>query len=237
MTALLLFKSCNHTPVELYSSLRHSPSCFGQSNVGCIILIFQQLWVTSIPSGDSGGHRSRQGKLVVSILFQIFHYLQTCLYTSYTTDAVFPVSLLGTDLQWLQSRCINLLCSSNMRQVVRSLTIPMLHMGRLFFSIVVDSYAAQHTVDGVTVTLGLFDTAGQTEYDRIRPLAYPQTDVFLICFSLVDPNSFEHVGTKVDIPFLSAMGSILRRVHIAVVSRDHPEGTEVLSDCARWDQT
>jgi small GTP-binding protein len=39
----------------------------------------------------------------------------------------------------------------------------------------------------------MVDTAGQGDYDRLRPLAYPQTDVFLICFSLVDPKSFENV--------------------------------------------
>lgn len=33
--------------------------------------------------------------------------------------------------------------------------------------------------------------------DRLRPLSYPQTDVFLICFSLVSPPSFENVKTKV----------------------------------------
>ena len=46
-------------------------------------------------------------------------------------------------------------------------------------------------------TLGLFDTAGQEDYDRLRPLSYPQTDVFLICFSLVSPPSYENVRTKV----------------------------------------
>ncbi|KAK9981785.1 hypothetical protein ABG768_001309 [Culter alburnus] len=35
-----------------------------------------------------------------------------------------------------------------------------------------------------------------TDYDRLRPLSYPQTDVFLICFSLVDPDSFESVCEK-----------------------------------------
>jgi Ras-related C3 botulinum toxin substrate 1 len=51
-------------------------------------------------------------------------------------------------------------------------------------------------VDGRSVKLGLWDTAGSEEYDRLRPLAYPQTDVFLICFSLVDPKSFENVREK-----------------------------------------
>ena len=39
-------------------------------------------------------------------------------------------------------------------------------------------------------------TAGQEDYDRLRPLSYPQTDVFLICFSLVNPASFEKVCAK-----------------------------------------
>lgn len=44
--------------------------------------------------------------------------------------------------------------------------------------------------------MGLWDTAGQEDYDRLRPLSYPQTGVFLICFSLVSPPSFENVKTK-----------------------------------------
>ena len=43
---------------------------------------------------------------------------------------------------------------------------------------------------------GLFDTAGQEDYDRLRPLSYPQTDVFLVCLSVVSPSSFENVREK-----------------------------------------
>ena len=74
-------------------------------------------------------------------------------------------------------------------------------------------------------TLGLFDTAGQEDYEsvlrtfsetppmfldtctrtdvvyvrwcsRLRPLSYPQTDIFLVCFSVVSPASFENIKTK-----------------------------------------
>lgn len=61
---------------------------------------------------------------------------------------------------------------------------------------VFDNYTANMMVDGVPVSLGLWDTAGQEDYDRLRPLSYPQTDVFLICFSVVSPSSYENVTTK-----------------------------------------
>ncbi len=41
--------------------------------------------------------------------------------------------------------------------------------------------------------MDLWDTAGQEEYKRLRALSYPDTDVFLICFSVVNPSSYENV--------------------------------------------
>ena len=44
--------------------------------------------------------------------------------------------------------------------------------------------------------LTFFYILGQEDYDRLRPLSYPQTDVFLVCFSVVSPSSFENVKEK-----------------------------------------
>ena len=60
-----------------------------------------------------------------------------------------------------------------------------------------DSYAVTVMNGGEPYTLSLFDTAGLEDYDRLRPLSYPQTDVFLVCFSVVSPSSFENVKEKV----------------------------------------
>jgi small GTP-binding protein len=50
--------------------------------------------------------------------------------------------------------------------------------------------------DGSNVILQLWDTAGQEDYDRLRPLSYPGADVVLLCFSTVTRSSFESVKEK-----------------------------------------
>lgn len=59
-----------------------------------------------------------------------------------------------------------------------------------------DNYEAEILVEGTTVKFSLWDTAGQEGYSRIRTLSYPKTDIFLICFSVVNPSSFENVSEK-----------------------------------------
>jgi GTPase SAR1 family protein len=68
---------------------------------------------------------------------------------------------------------------------------------------VFDNYAVTVMIGGEPYTLGLFDTAGQEDYDRLRPLSYPQTDVFLVCFSVISPSSYENVKEKVTVAVFS----------------------------------
>lgn len=42
----------------------------------------------------------------------------------------------------------------------------------------------------------MWDTAGQEDYDRLRPLSYPDTDVILMCFSIDTPDSLENIPEK-----------------------------------------
>jgi Ras-related C3 botulinum toxin substrate 1 len=97
---------------------------------------------------------------------------KTCLLISYTTNS-FPLEYVPTVFVGVLSACT--------------------HPSK-------DDYSANILVDGKTVALGLWDTAGrpqpsflnsvgQEEYDRLRPLSYPGTDIFLLCYSVVSRNS------------------------------------------------
>ena len=61
---------------------------------------------------------------------------------------------------------------------------------------VFESYLTSIKVDGKTVELGFWDTVGQEEYDRLRPLSYLYTDVILMCFSVDNLDSFENIPEK-----------------------------------------
>jgi cell division control protein 42 len=61
---------------------------------------------------------------------------------------------------------------------------------------VLGNYSITVMIGDEPYTLSLFDTAGQEDYDRLRPLPYPEIGVFLICFSVISPTSFENIREK-----------------------------------------
>lgn len=80
--------------------------------------------------------------------------------------------------------------------------------------------------------LALWDTAGQEEYDRLRPLSYPETDLLFVCFAIDCPASLENVMDKVG----HQPRFTLNGLTMAVVSRgsaflpydsDHPCWAEI----------
>lgn len=62
---------------------------------------------------------------------------------------------------------------------------------------VFENYTAQiQTPQYGLVLLHLWDTAGQEDYDRLRPLSYPGTDIVLLCFSTISQSSCDSVKEK-----------------------------------------
>ncbi|KAK4077859.1 uncharacterized protein Triagg1_3553 [Trichoderma aggressivum f. europaeum] len=61
---------------------------------------------------------------------------------------------------------------------------------------VFENYVADVQVDNKHVELALWDTAGQEDYDRLRPLSYPDSHVILICFAIDSPDSLDNVLEK-----------------------------------------
>ena len=73
------------------------------------------------------------------------------------------------------------------------------------------------------IELALWDTAGQEEYDRLRPLSYPESNVILIVFSIDFPTSLENVKDKVRFRLLFRYPQVCLALGAnTVVSRSKP---------------
>jgi len=61
---------------------------------------------------------------------------------------------------------------------------------------VFENYVADVEVNSTHVELALWDTAGQEDYDRLRPLSYPDSHAIMICFAVDSPDSLLNVVIK-----------------------------------------
>ncbi|MBE3045797.1 GTP-binding protein [Candidatus Bathyarchaeota archaeon] len=84
---------------------------------------------------------------------------------------------------------------------------PLTHDAQVYVPTVFENYVADVEVDGKHVELALWDTAGQEDYDRLRPLSYPDSHVILICFAIDSPDSLDNVQEKVSSLFLRIGGA------------------------------
>ena len=64
---------------------------------------------------------------------------------------------------------------------------------------VIDNFSC--TIPNCNKELQFWDTAGDSSMENLRVLSYPCTDLFLICFDISDPDSFNNI-TRVWIPEL-----------------------------------
>ncbi|XP_028319079.1 rho-related GTP-binding protein RhoF isoform X1 [Gouania willdenowi] len=61
---------------------------------------------------------------------------------------------------------------------------------------VFEKYVTTVSLGGKEIKLNLYDTAGQEDYDRLRPLSYTEANLILVCFDVTNPTSFENVLIK-----------------------------------------
>lgn len=61
---------------------------------------------------------------------------------------------------------------------------------------VFEKYVTTVSHGGKEIQLNLYDTAGQEDYDRLRPLSYQDADMVLVCYDVMNPTSFDNVTIK-----------------------------------------
>ena len=70
-----------------------------------------------------------------------------------------------------------------------------------------DNYNANVCVDGQLGQLSMWDTAGQEDYDRLRPLSYPGVDVSLACYSTCSP-SRKHALLDLEVQVMAGLARL-----------------------------
>lgn len=59
-----------------------------------------------------------------------------------------------------------------------------------------DNFHCVYPFEARSISLGLWDTAGQSDFEKLRPISYKEADVFLLFFSVVNPTSAENIKDK-----------------------------------------
>ncbi len=62
---------------------------------------------------------------------------------------------------------------------------------------VFENYIVHVEFEGHPIKLNLWDTAGQEDYDKLRPLGYSDSDLVFICFAIDSPDSLVNTQAKV----------------------------------------
>lgn len=61
---------------------------------------------------------------------------------------------------------------------------------------VFNNYTKNLLCNGRQIAMMLWDTAGQEDYGKLRPLSYKKSDILLICFAIDNKDSAENIITK-----------------------------------------
>lgn len=124
-----------------------------------------------------------------------------------TTLAKLPFSCRSS--RWITSVQVNFRLTPFLNSVFAKGTFPEVRstarpIGQLHTDIdqvwvptIYENYVADVEVDGRHVELSLWDTSGSEDYDRLRPLSYPDTHVIMVCFAIDVPYSLDNVFEKV----------------------------------------
>jgi small GTP-binding protein len=86
-----------------------------------------------------------------------------------------------------------------------------------------DCYTVHLTVEDEPISFQLYDTAGQEHFSVLRRLSYPDADVFMVCFSIIDPYSFKRVQTK----WLKELAEYSPHTPIVLVGTKHDQRNNI----------
>jgi len=86
-----------------------------------------------------------------------------------------------------------------------------------------DCFTVHLTVEDEPVSFQLYDTAGQEHFSVLRRLSYPDADVFMLCFSIIDPYSFKRVQTK----WLKELAEYSPHTPIVLVGTKHDQRNNI----------